>query len=116
MKVKPILILILTFSSLFVIGCTVEGNGTKEDNVDTKIINTVLDYMEQEDWHPQFYPASEWESATVKKVIADDRYKNLDKAYFGQEIYTVTIEDALAAPIVFVDPDTLTVIGIMPGE
>ncbi|MGH1324060.1 hypothetical protein ACQVV5_03565 [Bacillus pretiosus] len=34
----------------------------------------------------------------------------------GKEIFVVTIVDALAAPLVFVDTDTLKVIGIMPGN
>ncbi|MCW1239111.1 hypothetical protein [Bacillus pretiosus] len=34
----------------------------------------------------------------------------------GKELFVVTIVDALAAPLVFVDTDTLEVIGIMPGN
>jgi len=75
-----------------------------------------MNYMEQEDWSPEFYPVKDWENASVKKTTADDRYKNLDELYIGKEIFVVTIVDALAAPLVFVDPDTLEVIGFMPGE
>ncbi|MDF2067629.1 hypothetical protein [Bacillus sp. Cr_A10] len=52
----------------------------------------------------------------MKKITADETYKNLDESYIGKEIFVVTKVDALAAPLVFVDPNTLEVIGIIPGE
>ena len=76
----------------------------------------LLNYIEEQDWNPEPYSRRDWENATVKKIIVDDSYKNIDKSYIGKEIFTVTIENAIAAPIVFVDLENLEVIGIMPGE
>ena len=104
----------LILATLFSVGCAnneVEGNDT-----DTKVRNAVLDYMEQEDLNSESFQVNEWENASVKKITADESYKNLDKSYMGKEIFVVTIVDALAAPFVFVDTEKLEVIGIMPGE
>ncbi|MEK4485691.1 hypothetical protein MHH81_08810 [Psychrobacillus sp. FSL H8-0484] len=119
MKIKQILIFMLISVSLIVTGCInneVEGNEVENNNTDTEIRDVVLNYIEEQDWNPEPYSRSDWENATVKKITVDDIYKNIDKSYKGKEIFTVTIEDAIAAPIVFVDPNTLEVIGIMPGE
>lgn len=104
----------LILASLFSTGCT--NNEVEENEIDTEVRNVVFDYMEQEDWNPEFYQVNEWENASVKKITADGSYKNSDKSYMGKEIFVVTIVDALAAPLVFVDTDTLEVIGIMPGN
>lgn len=118
MKVRLVFAMFMIFASLFSIGCT--DNEVKGDEVvhdkDSEVRKAVLDYMEQEDWHPEFYSADKWEKASVKKVMVDDRYKNIDKTYIGREIFAVTIANALAAPTVFVDPDSLKIIGVMPGE
>jgi len=117
LKVKRILTALIIFLSLFATGCTNNRvEVTEERNQDAEVIHAVLDYMEQEDWTPEYYTIDKWKKASVKKIIADERYKNIEKSYIGKEIFTVTIDDALAAPTVFVDPTTLTVIGIMPGE
>ncbi|TQR19451.1 hypothetical protein [Psychrobacillus vulpis] len=119
MKVKQILVFILISVSLIATGCTnneVEGNEVENNNTYSEIRDVVLNYIEEQDWNPEPYSRSNWENATVKKITVDDSYKNINKSYIGKEIFTVTIEDAIAAPTVFVDPDTLEVIGIMPGE
>lgn len=105
--------------SLIATGCTnndAEGNEVENNKAETVIREVVLNYMEEQDWSPERYLRNDWENATVKKITVDDSYKSIDKLYIGKEIFTVTIEDAIAAPTVFVDPDTLEVIGIMPGE
>ena len=104
--------------SLFVTACTeneVEGNEVKKNDEYTEVRDVVVEYFKQENLN-QRISVNEWENATVKKITADETYKNLDKSYIGKDIFVVTIVDALAAPLVFVDPNTLEVIGIMPGE
>ena len=93
----------------------VEGNEVKKNDEYTEARDVVVEYFEQENLK-QPYSVNEWENASVQKITADETYKNLDKSYIGKEIFVVTIVDALAAPLVFVDPNTLEVIGIMPGE
>lgn len=107
MKVKHIWSFMLIFYSLFVMGCAkddVESNEVNNEvnkkDIDNEVRNAVMDYMEQEDWSPEFYPATDWENASVKKITADDRYKNLDELYIGKEIFVVTIVDELAEPLV----------------
>ncbi len=80
-----------------------------------KSIQAVQDYMEKEDMIPT-PPISEWEGATVKKVIPDESYRVIDEAYYGSELYAVTIIEALAAPTFYIDPKTLQVIAMQPGE
>ena len=119
MKVRTIWFFMLFIVSLFITGCTnneVDGKEAEVNVMDSAARNAVLDYLEKEDWNSEFYQKEEWENASVKKVMVDDNYKNIDKEYMGKEIFVVTIADALAAPLVYVDPETLEVIGIMPGE
>lgn len=117
-KVKYIWFFMLIFISLFVEAYTeneVEGKEVKENNIDTEVRNVVIEFFEQENSN-QVNSVNEWKEASVKKITIDETYKNIDKSYVGKEIFIVTIVDALAAPLVFVDPNTLEVIGIMPGE
>ncbi|WP_339195884.1 hypothetical protein MKY27_14030 [Solibacillus sp. FSL R5-0449] len=114
MKVKHICFFILILASFFSTGCT--NNELEENEIDTKVRNAVLDYIEQESWNTEFYKINEWRNASVEKIKTDDSYKNIDNSYIGKEIFVVTIVDALSAPLIFVDPETLNVIGIMPGE
>ncbi|WP_203248764.1 hypothetical protein [Sporosarcina beigongshangi] len=114
MKVKQILIYMLIFISFIATGCT--SDEIESNNADKEIRDVVLNYFEEQDWNHEPNSRSDWENATVGKITVDDRYKNIDKSYMGKEIFTVTIEDTIAAPIVFVDPGTLEVVGIMPGE
>lgn len=117
-KVKYIWFFMLIFISLFVEAYTedeVEGKEVKENNIDTEVRNVVIEFFEQEKSN-QVNSVNEWKEASVKKITIDETYKNIDKSYVGKEIFIVTIVDALAAPLVFVDPNTLEVIGIMPGE
>ena len=104
----------LILASFFSTGCT--NNGLEENGIDIEVRNAVLDYIEQEGWDLEFYKINEWRNASVKKIMTDDSYKNIDNSYIGKEIFVVTIVDALSAPLVFLDPETLNVIGIMPGE
>lgn len=121
---KYIWLLTLIIVLLFNAGCLnkdIEGNEGESNEIkqhgkDTEVRKVVLDYMEQEEWYPEHYPINDWENALVKKVTADDKNKTVDKKYIGKEIFAVTIEDAIAAPTVFVDPVSLKIIGIMPGE
>ncbi|MER2112090.1 MAG: hypothetical protein ABS960_05300 [Solibacillus isronensis] len=118
MKVKHIWFFMIICILLFVTACTeneVEGNEVKKNDVYTEVRDVVMEYFEQENLN-QLNSVNEWKNASVKKITADETYKNLDKSYLGQEILVVTIVDALATPLVFVDPNTLEVIGIMPGE
>ncbi len=117
-KVKYIWFFMLIFISLFVAAYTedeLEGKEVKENNIDTEVRNVVIEFFEQENSN-QVNSVNEWKEASVKKITIDETYKNIDKSYIGKEIFIVTIVDALAAPLVFVDPNTLEVIGIMPGE
>ena len=105
--------------SLIATGCKndeVEGIEAENNNNNTEIRNVVLNYMDDQDWNFETYSRSYWENATVRKITVDDYYNNIDKSYIGKEIYTVTLEDAIAAPTIFVDPDSLKVIGITLGE
>ncbi|ALC86735.1 hypothetical protein AM499_13540 [Bacillus sp. FJAT-22090] len=118
MKAKHVWFFMLIFISLFVTACTkneVEGNEVKKNDIDTKVRNVVVEYFKQKNSN-QLNSVNEWENASVKIFTADETYKNLDESYIGKEIFVVTKVDALAAPLVFVDPNTLEVIGIMPGE
>lgn len=114
MKAKPINLILLLFTLIFMASCN--DMEVKRNDKEAEVRNAVLFYMKRENWGPESYPVQEWEHASVTKTVADDRFKNLDRSYFGEEIYVVTIDDALAAPLIFVDPEKLEVIGIMPGE
>ena len=117
-SVKYIWFFMLFFFSLFVAAYTedeVEGKEVKENNIDTEVRNVVIEFFEQENSN-QVNSVNEWKVASVKKIKIDETYKNIDKSYIGKEIFIVTTVDALAAPLVFIDPNTLEVIGIMPGE
>lgn len=118
MKRKNIWFLILIFISLFFTGCAKneeEGNDVKKNDIDNEVINVVLGYFEHGNSN-QLSSVNEWKNASVKKMKVDETFKNLDKSYIGKEIFVVTIVDAIAAPLVFVDMETFEVIGIMPGE
>ncbi|MDI2589168.1 hypothetical protein OR571_19210 [Psychrobacillus sp. NEAU-3TGS] len=121
MKTKQIFIfiLILASASLIATGCKnteTEENIVESVNTNTQILNSVLNYMEEQDWNFETYSRSDWEKATFKRITIDDTNKSIDQSYIGKEVFTVTIEDAIAAPEIFVDPDSLQVIGIILGE
>lgn len=77
--------------------------------------NAAWSFVEQQCW-TQYDSKEEWDQASVKKITANGNYTALDGTYKGQEILVVTLNDAIAAPSIFVDPKSYAVIGCMPGE
>lgn len=57
-----------------------------------------------------------WKNAQVEKRMVDSSFQMLDKTYRGKEIFPVPLENALAAALIIVDPETNEVIGYIPGE
>ena len=110
----------LLFFSLFLLGCAnneaEEDKAKKKDNY-TEVRNVVMDFIEHQGWNQQYYPTiKDWENARVEMFTVSADYKFVDESYVGKEIYEVHMEDALASPTIYVDPETLEVIGYVPGE
>jgi hypothetical protein len=114
MKLKLIYLIITIMSLLLIFGCSSDkSNGNPTDTENYKMVREVVwKYVEKQGWSNS---KEDWDSATVKKTIADDRYKTLDKTYIGKEIFVITLEDAIATPLIFVNPENNEVIGYMPG-
>ena len=116
MKSKLTLVYILLFLSFFMMGCAnneVEEDKVKKDDGYTEVRNVVIDFIEEQGWQ---YSIKDWEHARVEKLTVDAGNKFVDESYVGKEIYGVHMEDALASPTIHVDPETLEVIGYVPGE
>ena len=113
MRIKFIFLILISLSLIG--GCSNNNNeGNVQDSESYGEIRVVVgNYIDKQGWD---YSKEDWESASIKKTIADDRYKTLDENYIGKEILIVTLEDTLASPSIFVDPNTNKVIGHMPGE
>lgn len=75
-----------------------------------KVREAAWNYIEENGWDQQI--KEEWQKATVKKMIADYRYKNFE----GKEILIVILENSINSPIILVDPETNQVLGHIPGE
>ncbi|WP_313893955.1 hypothetical protein [Psychrobacillus sp.] len=108
MRIKFIFLIII--SSLLIVGCS---NNNEDNEVYEEIRATVWNFSDEQGWS---YSKEDWESASIRKTIADDSYKTLDINYIGKEILIVSLEDRVASPLIFVDTDTNEVIGHMPGE
>lgn len=105
------LIFLIIISSLIIVGCSNTNN--EDSEIYGEIRAVVWNYSDEHGWN---YSKEDWESASIRKMIADDSYKNLGGNYIGKEILIVSLEDKVASPLIFVDPDTNEVIGHMPGE
>ncbi|MFF2755708.1 hypothetical protein ACFVR1_18600 [Psychrobacillus sp. NPDC058041] len=117
MKLKILYLTISLLSLLLVVGCSNDNiSGDTLDNENYESVREVVwDFIVEQGWSHN-YSKENWRNATVKKTIADDRYKTLDATYNGKEILIVGLEDAVASPSIFVDPKNNKVIGYMPGE
>lgn len=117
MKLKILYLIISMLSLLLVVGCSKDnslGNTLDNENYDS-VREGVWDFIVEQGWSPN-YSKENWKSATVKKAIADDSNTTLDETYYGKEIFIVSLRDAIASPLIFVDPKNNEVIGYMPGE
>jgi hypothetical protein len=116
MKLK-ILYLTISILALVVVGCSKDNSsGTTLDNENYESVREVVwDFIVDQGWSHN-YLKENWRYATVKKTIVDDSYKTLDASYNGKEILIVSLEDAVASPLIFVDPKNNKVIGYMTGE
>ena len=117
MKFKNLYLAITMLSLLLIVGCSNNSNAdnTLDNESNESVREVVWDFIVDQGWNHHF-SKEDWENATVKKTVADDSYKTLDATYNGKEILIVTLEDAVAAPLIFVDPKNNEVIGYMPGE
>lgn len=104
-------IFLIIISSLLIVGCS--SNNNEENESYGEIRAVVWNYSEEQGWN---YSKENWENASIRKIVADDSYKTLDGNIIGKEILIVSLEDKVASPLIFVDPDTNEVIGHMPGE
>jgi len=99
-------------------GCAnseIEEEKVKKNDSYTEVRNVVIDFIEQKGWVLQ-YSIKDREHARVEMLTVDASNKFVDETYIGKEIYGVHMEDALASPTIYVDPETLDVIGYVPGE
>ncbi|WP_391119182.1 hypothetical protein [Psychrobacillus sp. L3] len=117
MKLKILYLAITMLSLLLIVGCSNDNSSDKTlDNESYESVREVVwDFIVEQGWSHN-YSKENWRNATVKKEVADDSYKTLDATYYGKEILIVTLEDAVAAPLIFVDPKNNEVIGYIPGE
>ncbi|MFE8698691.1 hypothetical protein ACFYKT_20570 [Cytobacillus sp. FJAT-53684] len=114
MKLNFSYLAIILFSILLISGCS-----SNQDNVKTNVMDNYESvrevawlFVEEKGWN---YNEDDWKHAQVEKKIVNENY-NLDGEYLGKEIFTVTIEDAVASPLILVDPNSKEVIGYIPGE
>jgi hypothetical protein len=70
-------------------------------------------FVEEKGWNGR---EEDWKKGKVETRMVDSSFEMLDKTFQGKEVVTVTLENALAAPLIIVDPDTTEVIGYIPGE
>lgn len=117
MKLKNLFLAITMLSLLLIVGCSIDNSAdnTLDNESYESVGEFVWDFIVEQGWS-HHYSKENWENATVKKIVADDSYKTLDATYYGKEILIVTIENAVAAPLIFVDSKNNEVIGYMPGE
>ncbi|SES44437.1 hypothetical protein [Psychrobacillus sp. OK032] len=121
MKLKFLYLTITVFSIGIIIGCTnkqvIEENTNDTDNYgDVRAV--AWEFINEKGWNDR--AKEDWQSAKVKKTIADNSYELLDKTYDGKEVLTVSFEDknsvVIGTPSILVDPDSNEVIGYMPSE
>ena len=76
------------------------------------------EFLKEKGW--DYTATGDWESAVIKKTIAEEKYELIDESYVGKLVFSVTFEDqdnvVVGTPIVLVDFDTHEVIGYIPGE
>ncbi|WP_274310178.1 hypothetical protein [Solibacillus daqui] len=120
MKPKFLYIILPILSIWLIVGCTNKETLEKTVNPEqyTKVKQVAWAFVEENEWTTT--TKGDWQSATVKKVIATNNYHLLDKTDEGKEALSITFEDRdnvlISTPSILVDPVTNTVIGFMPGE
>lgn len=112
MKINFRIIAIAIYSIFLIIGCSRIEQNEIQNNPDDFIMIREAAWMYIEDKGWSRHTKEEWDKATVRKIIADHRFKS----YEGKEIVIVYLEDAINSPTIIVDPDTKQVIGHIPGE
>ena len=120
MKMKLLYLAITAFLILLVVGCSNNqdvGNITDTDSYEN-VRKIAWEFIEEKGWNDAAKEG--WQSAKVKKMIADNSYELLDKTYEGKEVLIVSFEDkenvVVGTPLILVDPDLNVVIGYMAGE
>ena len=120
MKSKFLYLAITAFLLSLLVGCSNNqdvGTITDTDRYE-KVREVAWGFIEEKGWNDT--AKEDWKSAEVKKIIADNSYKWLDKTYEGKEVLTVTFKDkeyvVAGTPLLLVDPNLNEVIGYMPGE
>ncbi|WNS79292.1 hypothetical protein RRU94_17235 [Domibacillus sp. DTU_2020_1001157_1_SI_ALB_TIR_016] len=84
----------------------------------TKVRESAWRFLKDKGWNNT--TKENWQSAKVEKVVIDNGYELLDKAYKGKEALSVSFEDnenvVVGIPKILVDANTNKVIGYMPSE
>jgi PBP1b-binding outer membrane lipoprotein LpoB len=106
MKPKFLFIAMTLLSILLMAGCF------DKDSYDP-VREAAWKFVEEKAWNGR---EEDWKKAIVETRMVDSSFEMLEKSYQGREVVTVTLENALAAPLIIVDPDTNEVIGYIPGE
>ena len=105
---------------MLVVGCSNNQHVGDITDIDSNenVRQIAWEFIAEKGWNDT--AKDSWQSAKVKKEIADNRYELLDKTYGGKEILSVSFEDkenvVVGTPMILVDPDTNEVIGYMIGE
>ncbi|WP_438298156.1 hypothetical protein [Sporosarcina sp. FA15] len=117
MKLK---FLYLAITAFLIVGCSNNqevGNITDTDSYEN-VREVAWAFIEEKGWNDN--AEKDWESAEVKKMIANNSYELLDKTYEGKEILIVSFEDkenvVVGTPLILIEPNLNEVIGYMPGE
>ena len=93
MKMKLIYLAITAFLILLVVRCSNKpdvGNIIDTDSYEN-VRKIAWEFIEEKDWNDAAKEG--WQSAQVKKMIADNSYELLDKTYEGKEVLIVSFED-----------------------
>ena len=113
---KLVLFLVITvFSTLMLVGCSINQGETDSYN---EVREIAWNFVKEKGWNGT---ANEnWHRAEVKKVVVDNNYELLDKTYEGKEVFSVSFEDkensVVGTPLILIEPNTSKVIGYMPSE
>lgn len=119
MKLKFLYLTLAVFSIWIIIGCSnkqdIENTNDTDNYGDVRAI--AWEFVNEKGWNDR--AKEDWQSAKVKKTIADNSYELLDKTYDGKEVLTVSFEDkdnvVIGTPSILVDLNTNEVIGYMPS-
>ncbi|MCH7323325.1 hypothetical protein LZ480_15725 [Solibacillus sp. MA9] len=108
MKPKFLYFILPILSIWLIVGCTNKEAIEKTDNPEqyTQIKQVPWAFVEENEWTNT--TKGDWQSATVKNVIATNNYHLFDKTDEGNEALSVTFEDKdgvlISAPSILVDP------------